>query len=232
MKKAYVSITMLLLMLTFIHAEIKTADVTGDGIEDEIKIGERIVIVIDGASGKRWEIWKGAKEENYEENVNECAIIEFADNNGLKISTSWYGTVRGGDLGSSIYYYEERKWHEMQDKYSKEEYEVKVDAGSSEIVEFELSYGELLIVDEITYEGAGGAIVLIDYGIKVNVYSSEGDEYYSSVLAETGEGLSDWVVELRGIGDDPLTVFISFDNSEASSAYRKVSYSATVYSTE
>ncbi len=86
--------------------------------------------------------------------------------------------------------------------------------------------------DEITCEGAGGTVILLDSGIKLDVYSSEGDEYYSSVLAETGEGLSDWAVELRGIGGDPLTVYILFDNSEASSAYRKVTYSATVYSTE
>ena len=86
--------------------------------------------------------------------------------------------------------------------------------------------------DEITCEGAGGTVILLDSGIKLNVYSSEGDEYYSGVLAETGEGLSDWAVEWRGIGGDPLTVYILFDNSEASSAYRKVSYSATVYSTE
>ena len=86
--------------------------------------------------------------------------------------------------------------------------------------------------DEITCEGAGGTVILLDSGIKLNVYSSEGDEYYSGVLAETGEGLSDWVVEWRDVAGDPLIVYILFDNSEASSAYRKISYSATVYSTE
>ena len=227
MKKSYVSITMLLLMFTFIHAEIKTADVTGDGIEDEIKIGERIVIVIDGASGKRWEIWKSTDELIYVE----CSIIEFADNNGLKISAEGPTVSRGPDLGYFFYHYQEGKWHKMRDKDS-ECCEITVNAGSVEIVEFELSKGDLFIVDDITYLGVGGTIILMDFGIKVNVYSSEGDEYYSGVLAKTGEGLSDWAVEWRGIGGDPLTVYILFDNSEASSAYRKVSYSATVYSTE
>ncbi len=30
------------------------ADLTGDGVDDEVKIGERSVIIIDGAQGKRY----------------------------------------------------------------------------------------------------------------------------------------------------------------------------------
>jgi len=230
MKKAYVSITMLLLMLTFIHAEIKTADVTGDGIEDEIKIGERIVIVIDGASGKRWVVWEGKSEENYQETVDDCSVIWLGDIYGLRLLTSGM-TVKLVHQGNSIFYFCNGKWHEMEEKYSKGEYEATVNAGSSEEVLFVVLEDEVLVIHDISYGGAGGTIIIIDCGIKVNIYNSEGEEYYSGVFSEIGDGISDWVFEGCNTGGEPFIISIVFDNSD-SSAYRKVSYSATVYSTK
>lgn len=230
MKKSHVSITMLLLMLTLIHADIKTADVTGDGIEDDIRIGEQSVVVVDGALGKRWVVWEGKQVEDYYETID-CEIINLGDQYALMISGEWQSAHNRGRLEPSIYYFKHGKWHEMEEKYSKGEYEATVNAGSSEEVLFVVLEDEVLVIHDISYGGAGGTIIIIDCGIKVNIYNSEGEEYYSDVFSEIGDGISDWVFEGRNTGGEPFIISIVFDNSD-SSAYRKVSYSATVYSTE
>lgn len=79
--------------------------------------------------------------------------------------------------------------------------------------------------------GAGGAVIIIDSGIGITVCDLW-DEYYSGVLSEDGETeIYDLVISGRDTEGGP-DVYLIFDNSEASSAYRKVSYSATVYTTE
>jgi len=43
-----------------------SADLTGDGVDDEVKVGEKSVIIIDGAQGKRYIPLKGVKILDYE----------------------------------------------------------------------------------------------------------------------------------------------------------------------
>jgi hypothetical protein len=49
-----------------LQAQGKTvmADVTGDGVDDEIKIGEQSVVVVDGASNKKWIVVSGMEIVN------------------------------------------------------------------------------------------------------------------------------------------------------------------------
>jgi len=72
-----------LFVISPLTAETVMADVTGDGIEDEIKIGEQSVVVIDGASGKRFTVISGeellvnAEIGNYHSGISgkEIAVI-------------------------------------------------------------------------------------------------------------------------------------------------------------
>jgi len=58
-------------VFSFLEGKTKMADVTGDGVDDEIKIGEQSVVVVDGATGDRFivvageEFLRGVKIDNY-----------------------------------------------------------------------------------------------------------------------------------------------------------------------
>jgi hypothetical protein len=59
MKKYVIFIFALIFIFSFLKGETKMVDVTGDGVDDEIKIGEQSVVVINGATGKRYTVISG-----------------------------------------------------------------------------------------------------------------------------------------------------------------------------
>ena len=71
MKKLVAYFLTLLFMFSFLEGKTKMADVTGDGVDDEIKIGEQSVVVVNGATGNRYivvageEFLRGVKIDNY-----------------------------------------------------------------------------------------------------------------------------------------------------------------------
>lgn len=62
MKHCWVVGLISLFMISPLISQTQMADVTGDGVDDEIKIGEQSVVVIDGVSGKRFIVISGTTE--------------------------------------------------------------------------------------------------------------------------------------------------------------------------
>jgi len=233
MKKLSVSVIALLLILTFVSAETEEADVTADGVDDIIQILDQSVNVIDGATGKKWVLWKGKSKENYEEIVDDYSLIHITDEICfIKVITSWQSPNNWGPLGSSLYWFnaQNNSWFEATEDYFKEESELTIKAGEFKQIPFALSENQALIIHSINYLGAGGTIILYDYGIKVKVYDSNGEEIYQATLSDEGDKeITNIVADGQETDGEKYFVFLMFDNSETESVYRKVSYSATVY---
>ncbi len=76
MKKYVIFIFALIFMFSFLKGETKMADVTGDGVDDEIKIGEQSVVVINGATGTRHIVVSG-EEGLYTVQINDyCSSMQ------------------------------------------------------------------------------------------------------------------------------------------------------------
>jgi hypothetical protein len=71
MQKYTIPIFITLFTFSLLQSETQMADVTGDGVDDDIKIGEQSVVVINGATGDRYtvisgeEFLRGAKIDDY-----------------------------------------------------------------------------------------------------------------------------------------------------------------------
>lgn len=91
MKRLLVSVCVLLFIFVFGNAETEFIDVTGDDVDDEIKIGEGNVVVVDGASGKKWVVYQAADSEYESESIGGCIGIRLGNRIGLQVRVYSYG---------------------------------------------------------------------------------------------------------------------------------------------
>ncbi len=108
MKKSLISVSILLLMFVFANAYTEMADVTGDGVDDDIRIGEQSVVVVDGASGKRHVII--AKISDPTVNISEFHPGYFTDEIAVTISSGRYTYY------TYVYTYHKGKFRKVSDK--------------------------------------------------------------------------------------------------------------------
>lgn len=104
MKRLLVSVCVLLFIFVFGNAETEFIDVTGDDVDDEIKIGEKSVIVVDGALGKRWVVYQATDDEYESESIDGCVGIRLGNKIGLQVNVYSYGAgAMHGNFGDLIF---------------------------------------------------------------------------------------------------------------------------------
>lgn len=108
MKYLWMVVTTSLFIISSLPSETQMVDVTGDGVDDEIKIGEQSVVVIDGMSGKRFPVVTGeemldtVRIDDYHSGIpgKEIAVIFWT-------GPWWYSKVYGFKNGQFVLVSEE-----------------------------------------------------------------------------------------------------------------------------